>query len=147
MLFFLDSRFVISISKVWFWTHSKHMIWFNNFDKRRIFYIGHTRKIPVKLVNLFFAPPTLHPYSNKGRPYTSKGKIFKIDCLNCSYPAPCTLIDDVIALSNNNLNIYTNGSWGCDNCIKQVVVHCTNLKVGNRQQMVYQETDHGPFGW
>ena len=51
----------------------------------------------------------------------------------------------MITLSTKNIEIYTNDSWGCNNHIDQVVVHYMTLKVGERKQIVYQETDHGPF--
>ena len=79
------------------------------------------------------------------RSHTKKGQILEFDCSTQSSPAPCTSIDAVIALSNKNINIYNNESWGCDHRIERVVVHYTTLKVGDRQKMVSQATDHGPF--
>ena len=51
----------------------------------------------------------------------------------------------MIAVSNKNLKIYTDESSGCGHRIEKFVVRYMILKVGDRQQMVYQETDHGPF--
>ena len=42
----------------------------------------HTRKIPVKLVNLFFAQPTLIPSSNNKISHKKKGQRFKLNSLN-----------------------------------------------------------------
>ena len=76
---------------------------------------------------------------------TKKGQRFKCNCSTQSSPAPSTSIDAVIAMTNKNLNLYTNESWGCEHRIEQVVVHYMTLKVGDRQQMVYQATGHGRF--
>ena len=88
------------------------MSWFLIFYKYHRVFVGHTSKIPVKLVNIFFTQPTLHPSSNNGISQTNKDQIFEFECSTQSSPAPCTSIDTLVALSNNNLNIYTNESWG-----------------------------------
>ena len=108
------------------------MSWFLIFYKYHRVFVGHTSKIPVKLVNIFFTQPTLHPSSNNGISQTNKDQIFEFECSTQSSPAPCTSIDTLVALSNNNLNIYTNESWVCDHRIDQFVVHYITLKVGVR---------------
>ena len=51
----------------------------------------------------------------------------------------------MIVTSNKNLSIYTNKSWFCEHRTEKVVVHYMNIKVGDLQQMVYQETAYGKF--
>ena len=119
--------------------------WFQNAKKYHRVCVGNTSKIPVELVHLFFTQLTLHTSSNKIRPHTKKVQNFEFNCSTQPSPEHCALTDDLISISTNNLNIYNNKSWGYNHCIEQVVVHYMALKVGDLQQMLYQETYHGPF--
>ena len=90
----------------------------------------------------------LRPSSNNGISHRNKCKIFEFNCSNKSSPKPFTSIDSVIALSNKNVNIYTNESWGCNHRIKRVVVRYMTLKVGYHlsRNLSWNILDDGRWG-
>ena len=105
------------------------------------------QEIPFELVKTF-AQPTLQPSSNNGRSNTNKGQRFKFNCSTQLSPAHFTSINSVIFLSNNSFNIYTNESWGCNHCIKRVVVRYMTLKVGYHlsRNLSWNILDDGRWG-
>ena len=72
------------------------MISFEISNKYRRVYVGHTRKTPVELVNIFFAQPKLHPSSNNRRSHTNRCQRFKYNFSTHFSLTHCTSIDAVI---------------------------------------------------
>ena len=117
------------------------MIWFNNFNKYHRLCVGHIRKISVVLVNILFCQIHSPPLLKNWRSHTNKGQIFEFDSSNHSSLSPCKLIYAVIALSNNNINIFTYDSWAAIILSSETLFIIGPLKFA----AVYQSTEHGLF--
>ena len=97
--------------------------WFKSFDKYSRVFVGNTKKIPVEVINIFFACSGTPSLLQQRHITYKKGEIFQFNFSTPLSPSRCTLIYSLVFISINNLNMCTNYSWGWDCCIYQVFVY------------------------